>query len=104
MACVIKQKDIKQWCAELSVDTDKVSVTVAVSGSPIVTLSSFHTLPENTLLGHFFNLWFRLQGPGSLKTLGGERAIVIQTNIGTISEAVLGKLLRDGVELFRAHR
>ncbi|XP_076435370.1 cyclin-C-like isoform X2 [Babylonia areolata] len=24
MACVIKQKDIKQWCAELSVDTDKI--------------------------------------------------------------------------------
>ena len=24
MACVIKQKDIKQWFAELSVDMDKV--------------------------------------------------------------------------------
>ena len=29
---------------------------------------------------------------------GRERAIVNQTNIGTVSEATLGKLLRDGVE------
>ena len=29
---------------------------------------------------------------------GRERAIVNQTNIGTISKAMLGKLLRDGVE------
>ena len=38
---------------------------------------------------------------------GRERAIVNQTNIGTVSMATLGKLLRDGVErirLFRAHR
>ena len=39
---------------------------------------------------------------------GRERAIVSQTNIGTVSKAMLGKLLRDGVEgiygLFRAHR
>ena len=27
-----------------------------------------------------------------------ERAIVHQTNIGTVSKATLGKLLRDGVE------
>ena len=40
---------------------------------------------------------------------GRERAIVSQTNIGTVSKATLGKLLRDGVErinyaLFRARR
>ena len=40
---------------------------------------------------------------------GRERAIVNQTNIGTVSKATLGKLLRVGVErinyrLFRAHR
>ena len=29
---------------------------------------------------------------------GRERAIVNQTNIGTVSKAALGKLLRDGVE------
>ena len=29
---------------------------------------------------------------------GRERAIVNQTNIGTVSKATLGKLLRDGVE------
>ena len=29
---------------------------------------------------------------------GRERAIVSQTNIGTVSKATLGKLLRDGVE------
>ena len=29
---------------------------------------------------------------------GRERAIVNQTNIGTVSNATLGKLLRDGVE------
>ena len=29
---------------------------------------------------------------------GRERVIVNQTNIGTVSEATLGKLLRDGVE------
>ena len=38
---------------------------------------------------------------------GRERVIVNQTNIGTVSTATLGKVLRDGVEaygLFRAHR
>ena len=41
---------------------------------------------------------------------GRERAIVSQTNIGTVSKATLGKLLRDGVERIimsisaRAHR
>ena len=40
---------------------------------------------------------------------GRERAVVNQTNIGTLSEAALGKLLRDAMEriklygLFRAH-
>ena len=29
---------------------------------------------------------------------GRERAIVSQTNIGTVSKATLGKLLRDGVD------
>ena len=29
---------------------------------------------------------------------GRERAIVSQTNIGTISKATLGKLLRDGIK------
>ena len=29
---------------------------------------------------------------------GRERAIVSQTNVGTVSKAMLGKLLRDGVE------
>ena len=29
---------------------------------------------------------------------GRERAIVSQTDIGTVSKAALGKLLRDGVE------
>ena len=29
---------------------------------------------------------------------GRERATVSQTNIGTVSKATLGKLLRDGVE------
>ena len=29
---------------------------------------------------------------------GRERAIVNQTNIGTVSKATLGKLLRDGLE------
>ena len=29
---------------------------------------------------------------------GRERAIVSQTNIGTVSKATLGKRLRDGVE------
>ena len=29
---------------------------------------------------------------------GRERAIVNQTNVGTVSKAILGKLLRDGVE------
>ena len=33
---------------------------------------------------------------------GRERAIVNQTNIGTVSKATLGKLLRDGVERIRA--
>ena len=33
-----------------------------------------------------------------------ERAIVSQMNIGTVSKASLGKLLRDGVELFWVHR
>ena len=33
---------------------------------------------------------------------GRERAIVSQTNIGTVSKATLGKLLRDGVERIRA--
>ena len=33
---------------------------------------------------------------------GRERAIVSQTNFGTVSKAVLGKLLRDGVERIRA--
>ena len=41
---------------------------------------------------------------------GRERAIVSQTNIGTVSKATLGKLERDGVEciynygLFRVRR
>ena len=40
---------------------------------------------------------------------GRERAIVSQTNIGTVSKATLLKLLKDGVErihyaLFRAHK
>lgn len=43
MACVIKQKDIKQWCAELSVDTDKV-------GSKLVGASSIMTLPSLSCL------------------------------------------------------
>ena len=37
---------------------------------------------------------------------GRERAIVNQTNVGTVSKATLGKLLRDGAEricFFRAH-
>ena len=37
---------------------------------------------------------------------GRERAIVNQTNIGTVSKATMGKLLREGVEriwVFRAH-
>ena len=29
---------------------------------------------------------------------GRDRAIVSETNIGTVSKATLGKLLRDGVE------
>ena len=36
-----------------------------------------------------------------------QRAIVCQTNVGTVSKATLGKLLRDGGSaygLFRAHR
>ena len=33
---------------------------------------------------------------------GRERAIVNQTNIGTVSKATLGKLLRGGVEPIRA--
>ena len=33
---------------------------------------------------------------------GRERAIVSQTNIGTVSKATLGTLLRDGVERIRA--
>ena len=36
-----------------------------------------------------------------------QRAIVCQTNVGTVSKATLGKLLRDGGRaygLFRAHR
>ena len=33
---------------------------------------------------------------------GRQRAIVSQTNIGTVSKATLGKLLRDGVERIRA--
>ena len=33
---------------------------------------------------------------------GRERAIVSQTNIGTVSKATLGKLLRDWVERIRA--
>ena len=39
---------------------------------------------------------------------GRERAIVSRTDIKTVSKAMLGKLLRDGVEgiygLYRAHR
>ena len=35
---------------------------------------------------------------------GRERAIVNQTNIGTVSMATLGKLLRDGVERIWAFR
>ena len=34
--------------------------------------------------------------------IGRETAIVNQTNIGTVSKATLGKLLRDGVERIRA--
>ena len=37
---------------------------------------------------------------------GRDRAIVNQTNVGTVSKETLGKLLRDGVErvwAFRAH-
>ena len=40
-------------------------------------------------------------GKGSVRRSslkGRERAIVSQTNIGTVSKATLGKLLRDGVE------
>ena len=33
---------------------------------------------------------------------GRQRAIVNQTNIGTVSKATLGKLLRDGVQRIRA--
>ena len=35
---------------------------------------------------------------------GQEKAIVNLTNIGTVSKAVLGKLLRDAYGLFEAHR
>jgi ribonuclease HI len=39
------------------------------------------------------------RGSAQRSSLGGrERAIVNQTNIGTVSRATLGKLLRDGVE------
>ena len=37
-------------------------------------------------------------GLEALKEEGRERAIVNQTNIGTVSKATLGKFLRDGVE------
>ena len=40
------------------------------------------------------------RGSASLKRR--EKAIVNQTNIKTVSKAILGKLLRDGVERIRA--
>ena len=35
---------------------------------------------------------------------GGERSNVIQTSVGTVSNATVAKLLRDGVELYRARK
>ena len=36
-------------------------------------------------------------------SIGRERTIVNQTNIGTVSQAALGKLLRDGMERIWAY-
>ena len=86
-----------------------------------ITLADKATLTSGLLLGrsevlrslrHY--LWAQSQGHHTIDLLeeggmkrgsarrsflkGRERAIVSQTNIGTVSKATLGKLLRDGVE------
>ena len=40
------------------------------------------------------------RGSARRSSLEGERAIVSQTNVGTVSKATLGKLLRDGVDAY----
>ena len=58
------------------------------------------------LTDHFEEVYFTFQCfICSLK--GRERAIISQTNIGTVSKGTLGKLLRDGMStcgLFQVHR
>ena len=83
------QSNPLKWFASWKIWSVEELETLPADTKP---MTSHHWLPGEERCGKRSARW------SSLKLKGWERAIVNQMNIGTVSKAMLGKLLRDGVE------
>ena len=92
---------------------------VVLTTATMCTCSHTHTHKHDWPAGAWDYLGAQIQGRHNINNLkeslergsarrsslkGRERAIINQTNTGTVSEVTLGKLLRGGMELLRAQR